>query len=131
VVVQYVVNNSTLLISPPPYHFKLQHAISQQLLIVSQIQEARIILAIEAIRIFKKLNYSITAQFYNILYSIFINKINNRFIIREYPVLSLKLTKLEEDIIIRYIFDIDKKGFAPRITSIEDIANYILESQGV
>jgi hypothetical protein len=32
---------------------------------------------------------------------------------------------------VRYIFDINKRGFAPRITSIEDITNYILESQGV
>ena len=41
-----------------------------------------------------------------------------------------KLTELEEEVIVRYIFDIDTRGFAPRLTSIEDIANYILESRG-
>jgi hypothetical protein len=31
--------------------------------------------------------------------------------------------------IVRYILDIDTRGFAPRPASIKDIANYILESQ--
>ena len=42
----------------------------------------------------------------------------------------LKLLKLEEEVIVRYILDLDSRGFAPRLTSIEDIANYILESKG-
>ena len=42
----------------------------------------------------------------------------------------LKLLKLEEEVIIRYILNLDSKGFTPRLTSIEDIANYILESRG-
>jgi hypothetical protein len=33
-------------------------------------------------------------------------------------------------VIIRNILDIDTRGFVPRPSSIEDIANYILESQG-
>jgi hypothetical protein len=33
-------------------------------------------------------------------------------------------------VIVRYILDIDTRGFAPRPASIEDIANYILESRG-
>ncbi len=41
-----------------------------------------------------------------------------------------KLSKLEEEVIIRYILDLDSRGFAPRLTSVEDIANYILESRG-
>ena len=42
----------------------------------------------------------------------------------------LKLLKLEEEVIIQYILDLDSRGFAPRLTSMEDIANYILESRG-
>jgi hypothetical protein len=42
----------------------------------------------------------------------------------------LKLSKLEEEVIVRYILDLDSRGFAPRLTSVEDIANYILESKG-
>ena len=41
-----------------------------------------------------------------------------------------KLLKLEEEVIIQYILDLDSRGFTPRLTSIEDIANYILELKG-
>jgi hypothetical protein len=40
-----------------------------------------------------------------------------------------KLSELEEGVIIRYILDLDSRGFAPRLTSVEDIVNYILESR--
>jgi hypothetical protein len=40
------------------------------------------------------------------------------------------LTELEKEVIIQNILDIDTRGFAPRLVGIEDIANYILESQG-
>ena len=43
---------------------------------------------------------------------------------------NIKLTILEEEVIIRNILDIDSRGFAPRLTSVEDIANYILKSRG-
>ena len=41
----------------------------------------------------------------------------------------LKLSELEEGVIIRYILDLDSRGFAPRLASVKDIANYILESR--
>jgi hypothetical protein len=41
-----------------------------------------------------------------------------------------KLSELEEGVIIRYILDLDTRGFAPWLASVEDIANYILESRG-
>jgi hypothetical protein len=41
-----------------------------------------------------------------------------------------KLSELEEGVIIRYILDLDTRGFAPRLASVEDMANYILESRG-
>ena len=39
-----------------------------------------------------------------------------------------KLTKLEEEVVIRHILKLDTRGFTPRLASIEDIANYILDS---
>jgi hypothetical protein len=33
--------------------------------------------------------------------------------------------------IVRYILDLDSRGFAPRLVSIKDIANLLLESRGV
>jgi hypothetical protein len=41
-----------------------------------------------------------------------------------------KLTKKKEEVIVRYILDLDLRGFALQFTSIKDIANYILESRG-
>lgn len=40
-----------------------------------------------------------------------------------------KVTKIEE-VIIRYILDMDTRGFAPRLAGVEDMANYILETRG-
>ena len=42
----------------------------------------------------------------------------------------LKLLKLEKEVIVRYILDRDSRGFTPRLTSIKNIANYILKSKG-
>jgi hypothetical protein len=41
------------------------------------------------------------------------------------------LTEVEEETIIRYIFDRDSRGFSPRLADVEDIANYLLETRGV
>jgi len=38
--------------------------------------------------------------------------------------------KLEEEVIIRNILDMDSRGFASWLASVEDMANFILESQG-
>ena len=43
---------------------------------------------------------------------------------------SHKLTNLEEEVILQHILNMDARGFAPRLASVEDMANYILESQG-
>ena len=38
------------------------------------------------------------------------------------------LSELEEGVVIRNILDLDSRGFTPRLASIEDIANLLLES---
>ena len=43
---------------------------------------------------------------------------------------SLKLTELEEETIVRYILDLDLRGFAPRLTGVKDMVNLLLESRG-
>jgi hypothetical protein len=94
-----------------------------------QTQEARIILVIEAIRSSKKINRSNTTKIYNILYSILTNRINSRTPIYKHRLRASKLTELKEEVIIQNILDIDTRGFALRLASIEDITNYILESR--
>jgi len=41
-----------------------------------------------------------------------------------------KLTKLEEEVILWNILELDIRGFVSRLAGIEDMANYILELQG-
>jgi hypothetical protein len=95
-----------------------------------QTQETRIILVIKVIRLSKKINCSNITKIYNILYSTFTNRINSRTPIYEYQPKASKLTELEKEIIIQNILDINTRRFALRLASIEDITNYILESQG-
>jgi hypothetical protein len=76
-------------------------------------QEARIILAIKAIRISKKLSRRSTIKIYNIPYAILSNRMASRTFRRETKANSLKLTELEEETIVRYILDLDNRGFGP------------------
>ena len=39
------------------------------------------------------------------------------------------LTELEKKTFIRYIINLDSRGFAPRLYNVEDIANIIAESR--
>ncbi|EDO01626.1 hypothetical protein SS1G_04101 [Sclerotinia sclerotiorum 1980 UF-70] len=39
------------------------------------------------------------------------------------------MTDLEEEVFIQYIIDIDERGFASKLSNVEDMANYILELQ--
>ncbi|EDO02989.1 hypothetical protein SS1G_05466 [Sclerotinia sclerotiorum 1980 UF-70] len=43
---------------------------------------------------------------------------------------NLNLTEKEEEVLIQYIIDMDERGFAPKLSGVEDMANYILESRG-
>jgi hypothetical protein len=93
-------------------------------------QEAKIILAIKAIRTSKKLSRRKAAKLYQVPHSTLCDRINGRTTLHERRPVITKLTILEEEVIIRNILDLDSRGFAPRLASVEDIANYILESRG-
>ena len=95
-----------------------------------QTQEARIILAIEAIRTSKKLSQRSIVKIYKIPLSTLSARMAGRTYRPDSKANCYKLTDLEEDSIIRYIFDLDLRGFAPRLTSVKDIANLLLESRG-
>ncbi|APA07191.1 hypothetical protein SS1G_04084 [Sclerotinia sclerotiorum 1980 UF-70] len=43
---------------------------------------------------------------------------------------NLNLTEKEEEVLIQYIIDMDERGFASKLSGVEDMANYILESRG-
>jgi len=93
-------------------------------------QEARIILAIEAIRISKKLSRRKAAKIYKVPESSLRLRMNGHLPLPERRPANLNLSKLEEEVIIQKILDLDSRGFAPRLAGVEDMANFILESRG-
>ena len=91
-------------------------------------QEAKIILAIKAIRTSKKLSRRKAAKLYQVPHSTHCDRMNGRTTLYERRPTMAKLTILEEEVIIRNILDLDSRGFAPRLAGVEDMASYILES---
>jgi len=78
-----------------------------------QTQEARIILAIEAIRTSKKLSRRKAAKIYEVPKSTLRNRMNGRTTLPERRLAAQNLTELEEQIIVNYILDRDSRGFSP------------------
>jgi predicted HTH domain antitoxin len=95
-----------------------------------QTQEARIILAIKAIQSSKKISRRSAAKIYKVPYATLSDRMASRITRRDSRANGLKLTKLEEEVIIQRILDMDTRGFTPRLAGVEDIANFILKSRG-
>ncbi|EDO00206.1 hypothetical protein SS1G_03066 [Sclerotinia sclerotiorum 1980 UF-70] len=94
-------------------------------------KEAQILLAIEAIRKDKKLSIRKVVKLYNTSYTILIRRMNGLTPRMEFRSKSHNLIDLEEEVLIQYILDMEERGFSPRISDVEDMANYILETWGV
>ncbi|APA10190.1 hypothetical protein SS1G_07383 [Sclerotinia sclerotiorum 1980 UF-70] len=93
-------------------------------------KEARIVLAIEAIELNKRLTIRKAANYYSVPRSTLFDRIQGRSNIAESRPKSHNLTELEEKMLIQYIIDMDDRGFAPKLNSVEDMANYMLETRG-
>lgn len=70
-------------------------------------KEAKIILAIEAIRTSKKLSRRKTAKLYNIPFSTLNDRMNGHLPLLERRLANIKLSKLEEEVIVRNILELD------------------------
>ena len=95
-----------------------------------QTKEARIILAIEAIRSSKTLNARTAAKLYRVPRTTLRDRMAGRTPRDETRPNRHKLTTLEEEVICRNILELDSRGFAPQLAGVEDMANFILESRG-
>jgi hypothetical protein len=124
--VGHIITSDTLTEFPTPF---IPYAFSLSSTMSMITQKTKIILVIKAIRTSKKLSRQKATKLYQIPYSIFCNKINNRTTFLKRRLANIKLIMLEEEVIIRNILDIDSRGFVFRLASIEDITNYILKSQ--
>jgi helix-turn-helix, Psq domain len=94
-----------------------------------QTNEARIILAIEAVRSSKTIKAKTAARLYNVSETTLYTRLASRPSRSDYRPKVQKLTELEENVIVQHIFDLDSRGFSPRLANVEDIANYLLKTR--
>jgi hypothetical protein len=92
--------------------------------------EARIILAIEAIRSSKKLSRLKASVIYNVSETTLRERMNGRAPRSNYRPGCQNLDATEEEVLSRYILDLDARGFSPDLAGVEDMANLILASRG-
>ncbi len=91
----------------------------------STAKEARVILAIEAIRNHDKLSLRAAAKLYNVLESILRSRHASIHARRDTTPNSRSLTDLEEQAIVQYTIELSACAFPPRLHGVEDIANYL------
>ena len=91
-----------------------------------QSKEARIILAIEAIRSSKKMSRRRAANIYGVPESSLRDRMNGKTPIRERRNGRRKLTPSEEQTLVQYVLDLDAQGFPPRIVGVKDMADLLL-----
>src|ERR1700741_5244262 len=88
--------------------------------------EARVILALEAMKNNKKLSSREAVKLYNIPRSPLSHRRAGRLARRDTSLNSRKLTKSEEEAIVRYILELRTRAFPPRLHDVEDMANQLL-----
>ena len=98
---------------------------------LEQSKEARILLAIEALRSNSKLSVYKAATIYNILSSSLHDRMNSKTTKAEIQQKNRLLSELEEKVLLEYIIDLDNQGFSSKIESVEDIANYIFKKRPI
>ena len=94
-----------------------------------QTQEARVILAIEAIRSSKKISCRAAARLYNVPETTVRYRMNGRTTIADRRPKVQNLTAIEEEVVVEYILNLDSRGFPPSMGDVAAMANYILRSR--
>lgn len=93
-------------------------------------KEAQIVLAIQAIKSNPNLSVRKAAEIYGVERTTLKRRINGNTPRQEYRPTNYKLSLAEEETIVQYILELDSKGFAPRLSVVEDMANSILCTRG-
>jgi hypothetical protein len=88
--------------------------------------EDQIILALQALEKDPKLSLRAAAEIYAVHHTKLSRRRRGQQSRRDIPANSRKLTDLEESVIVQYILDLDAKGFPPRLSGVEDMANRLL-----
>jgi hypothetical protein len=94
-----------------------------------QSKEARIVMAIEALQSDQKLNVHKATQIYDVPETTLRSRRKGAKPKAEDRPKTRLLNKLEEEVLVQHIVDLDNRGFSPRLKDIEDMANNILTSR--
>ncbi|KAJ3545561.1 hypothetical protein NM208_g2452 [Fusarium decemcellulare] len=88
--------------------------------------EARILLALQALQNNLNLKLRPTAKAYRVPYSTLRDRRNGIQSQRDWIPKSRRLSDLEEQIIVQFILDLDSRGFPSRLRFVEEMANSLL-----
>jgi len=89
----------------------------------SHSNEARLLLALEALQNDKKLKIFTAAKLYNVPVTMLCRRRAGRPVRRDITPKSRRLTDSEEKAIVQYILELVARSFPPRLRGVEDIAN--------
>ena len=92
-------------------------------------KEARVILALEAVRNDENLGLRAAARLYNIPYNTLRDRHAGKPARRDTMPNSRNLTDLEEQTIVQYVVELYTRAFPPRLGSVEDMANQLLHAR--
>jgi hypothetical protein len=93
-------------------------------------QEGKILLALNDIENGRVNSIRAAARLYEIPHTTLAGRAKGVKARVEKPPNGRKLTQLEEDSLVEWIFSMDKRGAAPRKTTIREIANILLAARG-
>ena len=94
-------------------------------------KEARVILALEAIRNDEKLSLRAAAKLYNVPESTLRSRRAGILVRHDITPNSHRLTDSEEKAIVQYILELVARSFPLRLRSMEDMANQLLYTRDV
>ena len=86
------------------------------------------VLALQAIESKSIYGLRNAARSFNVKFTTLRNRYTRVALRRDCEANSKKLTRLEEDTVIRYILDLDIRGFSPILAKVVDIANKLLKA---
>jgi hypothetical protein len=91
--------------------------------------EAKVILALEALKNDDKLSIRAAAKVYAVPYTTLYDRRAGRHARRDVSANSRKLTDLEEQTIVQYVIELCTRSFPPRLCGVEDMANELLRAR--
>ena len=93
-------------------------------------KEARILLALQALKRDPKQSVRSVAEAYNIPRTTLRDRKDGRLSRPDQPANSRKLTDLEESVLVREVLDLYSRGFPPRLSGVGDIADKLRTTRG-